>query len=92
MKKILHEAFDKYDHSLILPKDCKLAKAYKKNLEDNGIDYSRSRIYEVPVYLSKNINMIGGMHNEIRYLFDEEARNAFKNEIELDSVKVKLEF
>lgn len=92
MKKILHETFDKYDHSLILPKDCELAKAYKKNFEDNGIDYSRARIYEVPVYLNKNVNMIDGMQKAIEELFDEEARNAFKNELELDSVRVRLKF
>lgn len=86
MKKILHEVFDKYDHSLILPKDCKLAKAYKENFEKNGIDYSRSRIYEIPV------NEFSMMEGAIKGLFDEEVRNAFKNELELDSVNVKLEF
>lgn len=87
MKKILHEVFNKYDHSLILPKDCKLAKAYKENFEKNGIDYSRSRIYEIPVQLQYS-----KMEGAIKGLFDEEVRNAFKNEFELDSVNVKLEF
>jgi hypothetical protein len=32
------------------------------------------------------------MEGAIKGLFDEEVRNAFKNEFELDSVNVKLEF
>lgn len=45
MKKILHNYFDQYDHSMILTPDNPLVEAYKKNFEENSIDFERSRLF-----------------------------------------------
>lgn len=45
MKKVLHNYFDQYDHSLILTPENPLTQAYKKNFEENGIDFERSRLF-----------------------------------------------
>ena len=45
MKKIIHEYFDQYDHSLILTPENPLAKAYLDNFKENGIDAERSRLF-----------------------------------------------
>lgn len=44
-KKILHEFFDQYDHSMILAKGNPLIDVYRKNYEENGIDFERSRLF-----------------------------------------------
>lgn len=48
MKKIIHGYFDQYDHSMILTPDNPLVAAYKKNYEENGIDFERSRVFVWP--------------------------------------------
>lgn len=45
MKKIIHDYFDQYDHSMILTPDNPLTKAYIKNFKLNGIDIERSRLF-----------------------------------------------
>lgn len=45
MKKILHQYFDQYDHSMILTPDNPLVNIYRKNYEENGIDFERSRLF-----------------------------------------------
>jgi 6-pyruvoyl-tetrahydropterin synthase len=59
MKKIIHEYFDQFDHSLILTPENPLTKAYLQNFKENGIDTSRSRLFvwdENPTaeYMSKH--------------------------------------
>lgn len=45
MKKILHQYFDQYDHSMILTPENPLVNIYKRNYEENGIDFERSRLF-----------------------------------------------
>jgi len=45
MKKIIHDYFDQYDHSMILTPDNPLTKAYIENFKQNGIDLNRSRLF-----------------------------------------------
>ena len=45
MKKIIHEYFDEYDHSLILTPENPLTKAYLDNFKENGIDAERTRLF-----------------------------------------------
>ena len=45
MKKIIHEYFDQYDHSLILTPENPLTKAYLDNFKENGIDAERTRVF-----------------------------------------------
>lgn len=83
MKKILHNYFDQYDHSMILTPDNPLAEAYKKNFEENGIDFERSRLFvwnENPTaeYMSKY------WHDEVLKLFEKEG-------LKIEKVAVKVE-
>lgn len=45
MKKIIHNHLDQFDHSMILTKGNPLIDIYKKNYEENGIDFERSRLF-----------------------------------------------
>lgn len=48
LKKVIHEYFDQYDHSMILTPDNPLVEVYKKNFAENGIDFERSRLFVWP--------------------------------------------
>ena len=48
MKKLLHEHFDMYDHSMILTPSNPLTWIYKKNYADRGINLSDTRIFIWP--------------------------------------------
>ena len=83
MKKILHTYFDQYDHSMILTPDNPLVEVYKKNFEENGIDFERSRLFvwdENPTaeYMSKY------WHDEVLKLFE-------KEDLKIEKVAVKVE-
>lgn len=83
MKKILHQYFDQYDHSMILTPDNPLVEVYKKNFEENGIDFERSRLFvwsENPTaeYMAKY------WHEVVENLFEKEG-------IVTSSVKVIVE-
>lgn len=83
MKKILHNYFDQYDHSMILTPDNPLVEVYKKNFKENGIDFERSRLFvwdENPTaeYMSKY------WHDEVLKLFEKEG-------LKIEKVTVKVE-
>lgn len=83
LKKVIHEYFDQYDHSMILTPDNPLVEAYKKNFEENGIDFERSRLFvwdENPTaeYMSKY------WHDEVLKLFEKEG-------LKIEKVAVKVE-
>lgn len=83
MKKVLHNYFDQYDHSMILTPDNPLVEAYKKNFEENNIDFERSRLFvweENPTaeYMSKY------WHDEVSKLFEKEG-------LKIKKVFVKVE-
>lgn len=83
MKKIIHEYFDQYDHSLILTPDNPLCQAYLKNFEENGIDANRARLFvwdENPTaeYMSKY------WHHAMRFLFKQEGLKVDKLSITVE--------
>ena len=83
LKKVIHEYFDQYDHSMILTPDNPLVEVYKKNFEENGIDFERSRLFvwdENPTaeYMSKY------WHDEVLKLFEKEG-------LKIEKVAAKVE-
>lgn len=48
MKKIIHNYFDQYDHSMILTEKNPLVAIYRKNYKEHGIDFERSRLFVWP--------------------------------------------
>lgn len=45
MKKVIHDYFDKYDHSMILQKDHPLVDIYRKNYKDRHVDLEETRLF-----------------------------------------------
>lgn len=88
LKKVIHEYFDQYDHSMILTPDNPLVEVYKKNFEENGIDFERSRLFVWPEnptaeYMSKYWHdCLTGLIN--RELFNNDACS-------IDSLTVEVE-
>lgn len=88
LKKVIHEYFDQYDHSMILTPDNPLVEVYKKNFAENGIDFERSRLFVWPEnptaeYMSKYWqDCLTGLIN--RELFNNDACS-------IDSLTVEVE-
>lgn len=88
LKKVIHEYFDQYDHSMILTPDNPLVEVYKKNFEENGIDFERSRLFVWPEnptaeYMSKY------WHDCLSGLINRELLN--NNACSIDSLTVEVE-
>ena len=88
LKKVIHEYFDQYDHSMILTPDNPLVAVYKKNFEENGIDFERSRLFVWPEnptaeYMSKY------WHDCLSGLINRELLN--NNACSIDSLTVEVE-
>lgn len=88
LKKVIHEYFDQYDHSMILTPDNPLVEVYKKNFAENGIDFERSRLFVWPEnptaeYMSKY------WHDCLTGLIN---RELFNNDVcSIDSLTVEVE-
>lgn len=88
LKKVIHEYFDQYDHSMILTPDNPLVEVYKKNFAENGIDFERSRLFVWPEnptaeYMSKY------WHDCLSGLINRELLN--NNVCSIDSLTVEVE-
>lgn len=88
LKKVIHEYFDQYDHSMILTPDNPLVEVYKKNFEENGIDFERSRLFVWPEnptaeYMSKY------WHDCLYELINRELLN--NNTCSINSLTVEVE-
>lgn len=88
LKKVIHEYFDQYDHSMILTPDNPLVEVYKKNFAENGIDFERSRLFVWPEnptaeYMSKY------WHDCLSDLINRELLN--NNTCSIDSLTVEVE-
>ena len=88
LKKVIHEYFDQYDHSMILTPDNPLVEVYKKNFAENGIDFERSRLFVWPEnptaeYMSKY------WHDCLTELINKELLN--NNTYSIDSLTVEVE-
>lgn len=88
LKKVIHEYFDQYDHSMILTPDNPLVEVYKKNFAENGIDFERSRLFVWPEnptaeYMSKY------WHDCLTELINKELLN--NNARSIDSLTVEVE-
>ena len=88
LKKVIHEYFDQYDHSMILTPDNPLVEVYKKNFAENGIDFERSRLFVWPEnptaeYMSKY------WHDCLTELINKELLN--NNACIIDSLTVEVE-
>ena len=93
LKKVIHEYFDQYDHSMILTPDNPLVEVYKKNFAENGIDFERSRLFVWPEnptaeYMSKY------WHDCLTELINKELHKTWllnNNACIIDSLTVEVE-
>lgn len=93
LKKVIHEYFDQYDHSMILTPDNPLVEVYKKNFAENGIDFERSRLFVWPEnptaeYMSKY------WHDCLTELLNKEMHKTWllnNNACIMDSLTVEVE-
>lgn len=88
LKKVIHEYFDQYDHSMILTPDNPLVGVYKKNFAENGIDFERTRLFVWPEnptaeYMSKY------WHDCLSGLINRELLN--NNACSIDSLTIEVE-